>query len=174
VSRSLKVVLLVLGAVSIAGGLAAWRLASAESEIADPETVVAPTAGGGEPEVATPSPVPGAVVDPLCPLHDARIAVLAPIGDVDNPTELEAHVRAQVEFYRDAAGVVGEPDASAFRAMLGYYESVAAFHGARGWSPRVDISEAAQVPRVPGDAATAVAAALETRCGVTPPRDTTG
>jgi hypothetical protein len=123
----------------------------------------------------TPAPLPTAPgPHPLCALYELLAAASTALLPVDDAGELQAWVEANRTFYAAAAPTLDEPEAAAFRAMLGYYETLRVFHEGRGWNPRVDLADIALVPQPPGEAAIAVKAVLESRCGVVFPTDTPG
>jgi hypothetical protein len=167
-----------LGA-AIAAGLAALLLwfEACEDEEAAPETdrvaVERPASAGRDPSGGSADPGEPAS-DPLCALHAELAATAGAVGTVESPAELETLTLAELDFYRAAADVAGGTDASAFAAMAEYWDAVRRFHEPRGWNPRVELTEAAQVPVAPGDAAGRTNAALQTRCGVTIVADAPG
>jgi hypothetical protein len=159
---------LVLGGSALVATLVGGKGGAAEG--ADKEPVGSerpagdPTQTETEPQKAEP--------DALCIAHDERVAALDAIGSVDDATELEAFVLAQLAFYSAAAEGEQEPRASAFRSMSGYYDALRSFYEARAWQ-QADFSDAAQLPQLPADGAnTRTSEILAERCGVRITTDT--
>jgi hypothetical protein len=112
--------------------------------------------------------------DPLCALHDERVAAANAAGPAGTPAAVEASIRAQLAFYTEAAEVTEGADAAAFLAMAEYFDAWRRFHEPRGWNPQVDLAEAAQIPVAPPGAGTRTSQILEARCGVTVAPDNPG
>jgi hypothetical protein len=111
--------------------------------------------------------------DPLCVAHDVLAGTVAGLGTIDGPGDLEVFVTAQLTFHTAAAGREAPPDGDAFASMAAYYATQRDFFAARGWQQRVDITEAALVPRPPTDGSVArTAEILADRCGVSVGPDT--
>jgi hypothetical protein len=84
------------------------------------------------PAASDPEPAP---IDELCALYERRSAVFEQTGAPVTAAAFEAHTRANVEFYGDAAAVLDEPEASTFRVVQQHFEAMVAFHEPRGWNP---------------------------------------
>jgi hypothetical protein len=133
------------------------------AERADAEATTTSTAGSSDP-----------AQDPLCALHDERIAAVNAAGPAGTPAAVEASIRAQLVFYAAAADVTEGADAAAFLAMAEYFDAWRRFHEPRGWNPQVDLAEAAQIPVATPGAGTRTSEVLEARCGVTVAPDNPG
>jgi hypothetical protein len=125
---------------------------------------VGETSSGTSPPANDPESVP---VDELCVLYDRRSAILSEIGPAVDPTAFEAQTRITEAFYGEAAALVDEPEASAFRAMFEYFQALVAFHELRGWNP--DLLARIDEPRLPVEASGTVNTVLRDRSCIAPP-----
>jgi hypothetical protein len=123
------------------------------------------TGGAATPPADDPEPAPA---DELCALHERRVAALDEIGPAVDPASFEAQTRATLTFYQDAAGILDEPEASAFRAMAEHFQALIAYHEPRDWNP--DLTARIGEPLIPVEASGIVNTVLASRGCTTPPQ----
>ena len=169
--------MLVILVIVIVGAGAAFALGLFDEggedvpEAAEPQPATTTTPGASTSLERTPpmtamTTIPGE--DPLCLAHAGMVDALDGHLPVQGAEDLEIVRTATLDFYTEAVGHVGPPEAAAFSEYLGYEQEVYDWSEANGWSPDRSLEDLTEnpPPTVPAEALAVVTQVLEDRCDV--------